>query len=188
MLVQLGGPPQASFDEPLDLLKDCHRRIEGFLAMLIKVLQNKNGESLDSEYREALTKALNYFRLAAPRHTEDEEKSLFPRMRQSSDPAMKTAMESIAALEKEHAIADAAHHRVDVLGRKYLSDGRLAGDDVNEMLALLMQLESIYQQHIRIEDETIFPLAGRTLSKSDLNAIGTEMKNRRQAPPATGAK
>jgi hemerythrin-like domain-containing protein len=64
----------------------------------------------------------------------------------------------------------------------------LAGDDVNEMLALLMQLESIYQQHIRIEDETIFPLAGRTLSKSDLNAIGTEMKNRRQAPPATGAK
>lgn len=188
MLVQLGGPPQAGFDEPLDLLKDCHRRIEGFLAMLIKVLQNKNGESLDREYREALAKALNYFSLAAPRHTEDEEKSLFPRMRQSSAPAMKTAMESIEALEKEHAIADKAHHCVDVLGRKYLADGRLPQSDVDEMLALLRELESIYRHHIRIEDETIFPLADRTLSKGDLEAIGKEMKHRRQTPPSPGSK
>ena len=39
MAVQLGAKPEHSFDEPLGLLSDCHRRIEKFLDVMIRVLE-----------------------------------------------------------------------------------------------------------------------------------------------------
>lgn len=37
MAVQINAKPLASFDRPLDMLVDCHRRVEHFLDVLIRV-------------------------------------------------------------------------------------------------------------------------------------------------------
>jgi hypothetical protein len=34
MTIQIGAKPDSGFDDPIGMLKDCHRRIEHFLYML----------------------------------------------------------------------------------------------------------------------------------------------------------
>lgn len=187
MPVQLGAKPQAGFDQPVGLLMDCHRRIERFLDILRRVAERAAGGPLDGEHRVALDTALNYFRFAAPRHTEDEEHSLFPRMRRSDDPAVREALTKMDALEADHRAQEADHARVDELGRRWLADDRLDGAGVDELRGLLARLQAGYQRHIRIEDEELFPLANRLLNGAQLTDIGREMERRRQGGPNRAA-
>ncbi len=83
MLLKIGAKPLAGFGEPLEMLKDCHRRIEHFLDVLCKAEQQFGDSELTDEGRRALQAAVNYFADFAPRHTADEEGSLFPRLRRS---------------------------------------------------------------------------------------------------------
>jgi hypothetical protein len=66
------------------MLGDCHRRIERSLNVLVSVAR-QNGGWLDEGQRTALVTSLHYFRDAAPKHTADEEDSLFPSLRQTCD-------------------------------------------------------------------------------------------------------
>jgi hemerythrin-like domain-containing protein len=178
MPVQIGSTTH-SFSDPTGLLSDCHRRIEMFLASLERVgtLLDK---PLQAETRDALEGALRYFRDAAPKHTADEEDSLFPRLRELSGPEIKAALEQLDPLEHDHERANALHLEVDNLGRCCLEQGSLPRKDVNRFRDLVSQLASIYAQHIRIEDEVVFPVAGRVLSSSEKSAIAAEMAHRRR--------
>ena len=80
MPVQIGAQTH-NFSDPTGLLSDCHRRIEMFLGTLERVASVID-RPLTEETRPALESALRYFREAAPKHTADEEESLFPRLRQ----------------------------------------------------------------------------------------------------------
>ena len=92
MPVQLGVRPDHSFNEPLGLLSDCHRRIEQFLDLLIKVNDEAGELELSPVHRDALQVALRYFSVAAPKHTQDEEASLFPRLRDVNSAEAREAM------------------------------------------------------------------------------------------------
>src|SRR6185436_17510081 len=104
MAIQIGAKPSPTFREPLALLSDCHRRVESFLRALILVTEQAQGGGLNSQQREALETALRYFREAAPKHTADEEESLFPRMREAGAAAGE-ALAKIQALEADHQVA-----------------------------------------------------------------------------------
>lgn len=177
MAVQIGDKKQASFDRPLEMLSDCHRRIERFLAALLTVTQRKNGAELDALETEALRSALEYFRTSGPRHTADEEESLFPRMKNCA--AASEAFERIRALQSDHETADRAHAEVALLGQRWLDRGKLDGDDARRMGELLETLSRLYKRHIDIEDREIFPIAERKLPASDIAGIGDEMARRR---------
>jgi len=84
MAIQIGAKPDSGFDDPIGMLKDCHRRIESFLGILCVVIDRTQGRSLTDEEREAVKAALQYFRTGGQRHTADEEESLFPRLRNLS--------------------------------------------------------------------------------------------------------
>ena len=58
MPVNLGDEPQAGFDRPMELLRDCHRRIERFLGVLLRVAAERYGGPLDNEQREAIAASL----------------------------------------------------------------------------------------------------------------------------------
>jgi hemerythrin-like domain-containing protein len=177
--VQLGTPGQPGFDRPIDLMMDCHRRIEHFLGVLGKVVEARRGGPLDDEHRRAILAALEYFRVAAPRHTEDEEHSLFPRMRGSSDPAVREALERIEALEADHRRAEEGHARVDELGRAWIAEDGLAPERLAELSRLLDELRESYARHIEVEDTLVFPLAERCLNAAELSEVGSEMRRRR---------
>lgn len=183
MPVTLGARPEHGFDQPLGLLTDCHRRIEQFLGVLLRVAGDAQGKALSPAQRQAMETALHYFESAAPRHTADEECSLFPRMRASADPRAREALARIEALEADHVQANAAHQEVDALGRKWLDTGALTEPETEHLVALLTRLQQIYQQHIAIEDNEIFPLAGQIIEASELARIGKEMADRRGVAP-----
>lgn len=177
MPVQIGAKAH-NFSNPTGLLSDCHRRIEMFLGAL-KVVATTIDQPLSEETAQALTAALRYFREAAPKHTADEEESLFPRLRGVNDPDARAALAQLEQLEKDHQWADALHAEVDRLGQRYLSKTRLSPVEVEKFRTAVDQLGSMYQQHIRVEDEMIFPVAARVLSQDDRASIAREMADRR---------
>ena len=178
MPIQIGQKPSPTFQQPLELLSDCHRRVESFLRALILVAEQARGGELNPQQREALETALRYFREAAPRHTADEEESLFPRMRKLGD-AAREALAKIQALEADHDVAKVGHDAVEQFGQQWLASGQLSADEASRLLNHLRELQSIYERHIAIEDKEIFPLAKEVLDAETLNDVGREMAARR---------
>ncbi len=188
MLIRIGQHADHGFDEPLGLLSDCHRRIERFLTMLVTVAGTRRGGALDEGDRRALEAALRYFDTAAPRHSADEEESLFPRLRARTDPEAQAACDALDRLEADHRRAEALHERVARLTRQWLSTGTLAEPDASALTDDLAALERLYRDHIAVEDHEVFPAAGRVLGSAELGEVGREMAARRGVgfPPPPG--
>jgi hemerythrin-like domain-containing protein len=178
MPVQIGAKAH-SFSDPTGLLSDCHRRIEMFLGTLERVASVID-RPLTEDIRSALESALRYFREAAPKHTADEEESLFPRLRQLHLPDVEAAIERLEPLEHDHVLAGSLHAEVEELGQRYLTAGSLEAAAVNAFREAIASLVSIYKQHIHIEDNLVFPLAARLFSPADRAAIADEMAARRE--------
>lgn len=181
MAVTLGARPQADFDQPLGLLSDCHRRIEHFLGVLRRVLKLNPGHELTEEHRRAIQTCLHYFNHAAPKHTADEEESLFPRLRElaESNPRVCEVMARIDALEADHHAADDALAEIREWFERWMDVGTLAPVQVRRLDNLLQMLEALYARHIDVEDNQVFRLAGEVLGEAELEKIGREMALRR---------
>lgn len=74
--------------------------------MLIAIDAETTGGPLTPSRRSALEGALRYFAVGAPKHTRDEEESLFPRLRDSSDPRAAEAMALVDRLKRDHEEAE----------------------------------------------------------------------------------
>ncbi len=135
---------------------------------------------LTSELLAALESSLRYFREAAPKHTADEEESLFPRLRQSEHAAANAALRMLEPLEAQHRRADSLHSQVDRLGRVCLQGSVLSRPEAELFRESVSELASIYQEHIRVEDTQVFPAATQALSEAEKAAIATEMAARRK--------
>ena len=184
MPMQIGQRADHGFAEPLGLLSDCHRRIEHFLQVLAIVAADAAGGPLTAEYRKALEGALRYFAVAAPKHTADEEVSLFPRLRDSADPTAAQALAALDALERDHDEAEEHHKAVDELVTRWLAHDHLPPEGAAELRERLTRLQALYARHIAIEDGEVFPAAARVLDAAQLGQIGGEMAARRQVAPA----
>ena len=179
MAIEIGGRAQNDFTNPLGLLSDCHRRIEYFLSLLGTVTKQAQGGALSPEQREALDVAISYFEQAAPRHTLDEEESLFPRLRACGNAQSHTAFALLDSLHAEHELADEIHNQAGLLVRQWLEEGSLSGGQTHRLCEMLDELSAIYRRHIAAEDNELFPLAASILDESEIRAIGREMAARR---------
>jgi hemerythrin-like domain-containing protein len=179
MPVTLGGKPQAGFDDPFGSLSDCHRRIEMFLGVLTRVAAALPQRVLAPDERAALERALDYFRDAAPKHTADEERSLFPRLRSCRTPEAEAAVRALKALEEDHRVADELHAVVDRIGRRIVAQGQAPAGEGEAFADAAGRLERIYAGHIEVEDRQLFPAAKRLLSEAEKASLGHEMAERR---------
>jgi hemerythrin-like domain-containing protein len=178
MPVQIGASTH-NFTDPTGLLSDCHRRVEMFLGALEALAGVIDGPATEGT-RQALEAALHYFAQAAPKHTADEEESLFPRLRQIHEPEVEAAFSQLEQLEDEHRWAAPLHAEVDRLGTQYLSSGSLSRSEVGDFRKAVASLAAMYKQHIRVEESLVFPLASRMLSDADKVDIAGEMAARRR--------
>src|SRR5262252_1342119 len=178
MPVQIGATAH-HFTDPTGLLSDCHRRIEMFLRSLQAVAEVIDQPPTE-DVRRALESALNYFSQAAPKHTADEEESLFPRLRQMRNPEVVAVFSRVEKLEEEHRFAALLHEAVERIGTQYLSHGNLAEGEIADFRRSVASLATIYKQHITIEDDLIFPMASRMLSASEKQGMAYEMAARRK--------
>ncbi len=179
MAVQINAKPLAGFDRPIDMLIDCHRRIEHFLDVIVRVVELYASRALDAEARQAIAAARHYFVNSAPKHTADEEQSLFPRMHAAGafEPA---TYELLEQLRKDHQTADELHGRIDRLLDQWLAtEQALPDDSLNSLRLDLAELKRHYAAHIHVEEEQIFPSATKGLGANQLREMGVEMRARR---------
>jgi hemerythrin-like domain-containing protein len=178
MPVQIGAKNH-HFSDPTGLLTDCHRRIEMFLGSLEAVAKVVNRPA-DEETRRALEAALRYFHDAAPKHTADEEQSLFPRLRRVSTPEVQSAFSRLDELEGDHRWAEPLHEEVEKLGVEYLGRTALSSAQVEQFRKAVADLAAMYQRHIAVEDGVLFPVASKALSPEEKQTIAEEMAGRRK--------
>lgn len=173
MPIQIGAPPDSDFDNPLGMLVDCHRRIEHFLHILCTVAGRAAAGALGSEEIVAVEAALNYFHVGGSRHNADEEESLFPRLRACGEST------DLDSLESDHHITGVLHCEVENLYRKWLALGSIDAAELLRLAAVTERLERIYRDHIRLEEDVVFPRAARVLSPDSVTNMGKEFQARR---------
>jgi hemerythrin-like domain-containing protein len=176
MAIQIGAKPDSGFDDPIGMLKDCHRRIESFLGILGVVVDRAQGRSLNAEERNAVQAALQYFRTGGQRHTADEEESLFPRLRKSAT----ESFNEIDRLEADHRDASDLHGSVERLYSRWIELGSLGPAETQQLLSHAARLKQLYSDHIQVEESIVFARASQVLDSREITAIGTEFRYRRK--------
>lgn len=161
------------------MLSDCHKRIQYFLRSLVVLAEQALDGPLNKDQRIRLETALHYFREGGPRHTADEEESLFPRLRSIDTPAIREAFAKIEDLEADHRRAEAKHREVDTIGQRWLADGHITNKEATQLSALLAGLSKLYDRHLVIEESEIFAIARTVLPEFEKEALGQEMARRR---------
>ena len=175
MAIQIGAKPDSGFDDPIGMLKDCHRRIESFLGILCMVVDRARGRSLTGEERDAVKVALEYFRTGGQRHTADEEESLFPRLRKSDA----KSFEEIDRLEDDHRQANELHGSIERLYSVWIESDCL-GVEETQLLSQTARLQQLYSAHIQVEETIVFARASQVLDSRIIAEIGTEFRFRRK--------
>ncbi|MGE5339316.1 MAG: hemerythrin domain-containing protein [Gemmatimonadota bacterium] len=170
--------PAAGFDQPLELWNACHGRVRRMLALLQRLADHIDRSGIDGDARTTAVSIKRYFEQAAPHHHEDEERDLFPRLREKADQldAANAAklLDALRTLETDHtelaeiwsglrvALTSIEHNKAAILDRP--------------TIALFV---SRYHAHMQIEETVIEPALKRLLRKGDLAAIGKAMAKRR---------
>lgn len=155
---------------PFDQLERTHRRLEDHLEELAALADRAPFEAADVD---VLRDVADYFVRAVPRHEEDEEKSLFPRLAGHAELAS-----VVARIAAEHRSHEELHGRlfrvIDALGRD-VTDARAS----DELATVVRDLVASYRRHVTEEEKVLFPAADAALSDADRNAISEEMAARR---------
>lgn len=160
-----------SFDDPLEMLRACHGRIQAQCATLRKLLAYLPDHGCDQQARQAAQAVLRYFDTAGQHHHDDEENDLFPRLRATGNAEAITLTDQLL---RDHVGMNAAwlHLRpllLDLVGNQSAS---LDAGTVEHFITL-------YDRHIAVENGQLLPLAARLLDKSTLTIIGANMAKRR---------
>ena len=171
-----------NFADPLGLMSHCHRKIEGYLAGLAAagnlLRGGRPGET--AEAFRLIDAAREHFALRGHKHAEDEEISLFPRLREHGGREAEDALCAVAELEAQHRAAEAAHAEFDALTGRLPHDGSARAEDLDRYAELAAALGDLYRPHIRVEDELVFPVAARVIPPPVLALVGEEMRARRR--------
>lgn len=178
----LFAPPPGP-DDPLGMIRACHRRLEArldTLAHAATLLTDAPG-TRRAAAAGALAQAVRHLDGAARLHVADEELSIFPRLR-AADP---TAGALIAGLAADHQHIDAAWQALrpvlealrETLDADHTPDPAL----VARLRTLLPPFSAAHHRHHAHEEQEILPRAVAALDASALAAIAAEMVARRQA-------
>ncbi|MCH8619235.1 hemerythrin domain-containing protein [Undibacterium sp. TS12] len=168
------------FDQPLAVLKHCHDRIRKQLATLTRLVDHLPVHGADAEAQQAAQAILNYFTKAAPLHHEDEEVNLLPELTQTAKGEDAELLASLLPhILNQHEEMSRQWQRLEAQLRKVLS----ASPDANTVASLsvsdVQAFNTLYAEHMQIEEGQIAPMAKRLFSESQMAAFGAAMQARR---------
>lgn len=175
MLNQITSPRPSTTEDALDLLVGCHQRIRYFTGTATKLAHAQSASP--GEVRLAAAGVYRYYSVSLPLHEEDEEDSLRPRLEALGDEHISHAL---AAMHHQHMAIDELIERLSpllVLLERNPSAVHKAGA---EMCAITHALQEVFDAHLKLEEEVIFPAIRERLPLTEQNAILAEMRSRRQ--------
>ena len=171
--------PGAGFEEPFDMLSACHERVVRMLSLLARLREHLGTVGWDASAAQAAHDVMRYFDVAAPHHHEDEERHVFPALLADATCPLHDV---VRRLQREHLVMTTNW----AVGRLVLTRIRDAHADTWQPLnaadnASLDTFATLYDQHLKDEDERVFPAARQRAGGPQIQAMGTEMMNRRMA-------
>lgn len=172
--------------DAVGMLLDCHTRIRSFTTVALRLCHAMSPP--DSEVAEAAAAVHRYFTIALPLHVEDEDLSLAPRLLAVATPDV---IDDIAALAVQHRDIEERLDRLVPLWR-VLSGAPWRRGRLGEILTRETErLDRMFEQHLQLEEERIFPAARVLLNLHDQAAVAKEIRERRRqsmsAPAANGS-
>lgn len=181
-MFNINQPHIPDFTKPLDLLVHCHERIHGQLEILkraAEILRSGDGRLLPGVFA-AIDAACKHFAIAGAKHTEDEELSLFPRLREQGGSAGGEALAAMTELESQHRTAEELHQQFDEFMLTLPRNGSADVRELDRFSEMAAELGAFYRPHISLENTLVFPIAARVLPAGEIHALGEEMRARRK--------
>lgn len=167
--------PGAGFDQPFDMLGACHDRVRRTLDLLRRLREYLPDKGCDDSARQAARDVLRYFDIAAPLHHEDEELHVFPVL--LAQPGGGSLTPLVRQLQRDHVLM--AECWAQARGAlQAMADGQLAAFTPGHETAF-DRFSACYADHLRHEDDSIYPAARALLDLGAQSAMGQEMARRR---------
>lgn len=170
------GDPAVGFDTPFDMLEACHERVLRSLALLQKLQDYLHDHPCDDSAHQAARDVLRYFDMAAPLHHEDEELHVFPPLleRGGAD-----TVAAVRQLQQDHEAMSANWQAARALLQALAEGSQESFSAPDE--AVLARFAGVYAEHIRLEEDLVYPAARALLAPEAVQAMGAEMRRRRGA-------
>ena len=174
--------PAGGFAQPLALWDASHQRAQRVALLLQRLFEHLQVHGPSEATRVTGEEVRRYMREAAPRHHDDEDDDLFPRLAQrlgavrdgpalAQAPAVATALER---LQRDHGELDALWRDVDAALTRAGQQRPAAADH-----ECAQRFVDSFLTHHGIEEQIIAPAAALVLREDDLAAIGASMAARR---------
>jgi iron-sulfur cluster repair protein YtfE (RIC family) len=168
------GTRRAEGGDLVDALLECHGRIRQVMA-IARALAGAGPERGAQEIREAAARVRRYFTEALPRHVEDEDASIVPRLRGLA-PEVDAALGEMSAEHQHH---EAQVARLVALCRRLEGAPEELPAARAELDPISRALEADFSVHLEREEQIIFPAIRRLLGEEERAAIQAEMRQRR---------
>jgi iron-sulfur cluster repair protein YtfE (RIC family) len=174
-----GRPAPSLFDDGLDVLDACHRRIVFSIGKLSALVTRLGTVGIDAESRSLAAELLDFFSSTVRQHHEDEERHVFPRLVTDGDDE---TVQAVLRLQQDHDWLEEdwmalAPHLAAIAAGQTWCDLEVLRDGVAVFSALL-------HDHVALEESLIYPQAREWLHGPQRRAMGREMAARRRAQAA----
>lgn len=167
--------PEAGFDEPVEMWLACHERVKRFVLLIGRLAEHLQKVGADEDAQVTAASIRRYFNEAAPRHHEDEEVDMFPRLREKlAADEREPIVRIIEQVEADHLEMAGVWKRIDATLAEIQHGRRITLD-----VALNDRFATLYHHHIDAEERVLLPAMKRAFGKGDWQAIGRAMGQRR---------
>lgn len=167
----------ASWEHPFDMLRACHDRVRRMLDLLGKLQAHVVLHGVDDQAAQAAQDVMRYFDLAAPLHHQDEELHIFPAAHRSGDP---DAIAAVKRLGVEHQTMEAEWRGLRLELQALLSEAPSTSlPPAWHTDQLVRSFCAQYVEHIRVEEQIVYPCVENSLKPQDAEHMGREMAARR---------
>lgn len=175
-MASLLATPAVGFEQPFEMLRACHERVERMLALLARLREHLPGHGADDNARQAARDVMRYFDLAAPHHHQDEELHVFPPLKAQGDPA---TVAVVSRLQRDHLQMESCWREARQVLDAVATGARQALSAADD--GALDRFAGLYDEHIQAEESLAYPAAAALLDEPALAAMGREMMRRRGA-------
>ena len=165
-----------SSEDAVSMLISCHARIRHFTGVALRLALAQGAPA--AEIAQAAEGVHRYFTVALPLHEADENQSLHPRLRAAA-PAGELAGPSADAMVEQHRSIDEIVERLVPVCELLKSNPSMHGSVAEELRQLATALQQMFDSHLKLEEETIFPAMKKYLTQTQLDDIEREMRDRR---------
>ena len=169
--------PGVGFEAPFEMLEACHERVERMLDLLTRLRVHVATNGCDTQATAAAVDVMRYFDLAAPLHHQDEELHVFPAVLKMQGDRLDLL---VCRLRQEHLEMEKLWGQAcQALARVADSEGQNKTPFSDADQASMDAFVAIYKDHIRAEEDLVYPEARRALDADQLSVMSRDMMRRR---------